>query len=185
MAAFDTVWAQDDNALIDTPSEAEIEAGFSCGKVTPGRFNWIIQSLMSAINAMDLTDVLSRFRRINTTEGITGGGDLTEDRTLRLDINGLEEEASIANGDMIPVFDVSANAHRKMTRSNFVAGLGGEGGVLIGGDNVGTGTGEVYSGNNAGTLEFRTIKAGSGVTVVTAGNDVTVSLADMGAALTY
>ena len=42
-----------------------------------------------------------------------------------MDINGLTEETTIAGGDFVPIYDVSAGANRKMTRTNFVAGIGG------------------------------------------------------------
>jgi hypothetical protein len=50
--------------------------------------------------------------------------------TVTLDINGLTEETTIASGDFVAIYDVSAAAIRKMTRANFVTGLSGGGGSI-------------------------------------------------------
>lgn len=182
---FDETWASDDDALITTPSAAEIRQGFRCGPADPGVFNYLFQSLISAINSLNIGDMASKFRLISTTEGLAGGGSLENDRTLRLDFAGLEPETAIANDDIIGVFDVSANKHVGMTRGNFVAGLGGEGGSLItAGTNVGTGEGAIYSGVSGGNLLFRKVKAGDGISAVVATDDVVISLASRGSELT-
>lgn len=180
-------WASDDGAAIDVPSSAEIARGFECGPVTPGRFNWLIQALQAAVAALSAGNFVSQLRKIATTEGIKGGGTLEGDLTLSLAINDLQAETSIANDDLIVIYDASAAAHRSMTRTNFVQGLGGDtgGGLIIGGDNIGTGTGEFYSGVDGGNLEFRTLEAGAGLNVVIAGDNVVISFADMGSALTF
>lgn len=183
---FDETWASDDDALITTPSAAQIRQGFRCGPADPGLFNYLFQSLMSAINSLNIGDMASKFRLITTTEGIQGGGNLEADRTLRLHFPGLEEEIAIASDDLIAVFDVSANKHVRMTREDFVAGLGGEGGTLISaGANIGTGEGLIYSGVSGSNLQFRKIKAGDGVAVAVSTDDVVVSLANRGTELTF
>lgn len=62
---------------------------------------------------------------INTQadSGLSGGGDITASRTLVVDINGTTEETSNDNADTILVYDDSATALRKMSRSNFLSGL--------------------------------------------------------------
>lgn len=60
----------------------------------------------------------------NADSGLTGGGDITASRTLSVDINGTTSESSVADGDEILVYDVSAGALRKMTRSDFVGSPG-------------------------------------------------------------
>lgn len=51
--------------------------------------------------------------------------------TLDLDITELTAETSIADDDLVVIYDTSASAHRKMTKANFVSGLAG-GGVAWG-----------------------------------------------------
>lgn len=181
---FEEVWASDDDALMDIPSAAEIRDGFRCGPASPGRFNWLFQSLMSAINSLGISDMASKFRNISTTEGITGGGNLEIDRTLRLHFMGLEPETTIANDDVIAVWDTSAGKHVRMLRSDFVSGLGGGGGALTAGSNIGTGDGLIYAGLSGSTFQLRKIKAGDGMAVTVATNDVVVAIADRGSELT-
>jgi len=56
-------------------------------------------------------------RRVNTEEGIKGGGDLGLDRTISLDIDGLTElpASSVHYGDTLALHDASANRSRKVT----------------------------------------------------------------------
>ncbi len=68
---------------------------------------------------------------IGIREHVKGGEGISADdtskpyRTLDLDINSLSEESTIdASSDFIVIYDDSASAHKKMTRSNFVSGLG-------------------------------------------------------------
>ncbi|QDT26792.1 hypothetical protein Enr10x_21020 [Gimesia panareensis] len=62
-------------------------------------------------------------RTISAGVGISGGGDLSADRTLSLDITGLTEEASTGSTDLLVIYDASAGEYRKQTRSNFIAGI--------------------------------------------------------------
>ena len=55
--------------------------------------------------------------------GLSGGGDLTTTRNLAIDINGATAETSADNADSILIYDNSATALRKMTRSNFLSGI--------------------------------------------------------------
>ncbi|WAJ27143.1 hypothetical protein [Antarcticirhabdus aurantiaca] len=184
MAIFDPVWASDDDALITPPTADEIEEGFRCGRADPGLFNWLIQTLQSTINALNIGDMASKFRQVATTEGIQGGGDLQDDRTLRLNFSGLEVENSVAGDDIVAFFDISAGAHRKTTRTAFLAGVGGAGGSITGGENIGTGTGLVYASVNGGSLQFRRLKNAGGIDIAVSTNDVVLSIAPMGAELT-
>lgn len=180
---FQPIWAQD--GTVEVPSDPQIRSGFSCGPVSPGMFNWLFQTMQAAINALDIGDFASKFRTIATTEGITGGGNLEENRTLRLNIPGLEAKSSVASADLLVIYDPVANAHRKQTRLQFIAGLGGEGGILSAGDNIGDGTGEFFSGIDGDTLEYRTAKNAGGLVITTTGDVVNFALANFGAELTY
>lgn len=53
-------------------------------------------------------------------DGISGGGG----SALDLDIDGMTSEATIANDDTLAIYDTSGTVHRKITRSNFLAGVG-------------------------------------------------------------
>lgn len=181
------LWASDDGAPVEPPSAAEIARGFMCGSVRPGLMNYLFQALQAVVAALSAGNFVSQLRNIATTEGIKGGGTLEGDLTLSLAINDLQAETSIANDDLIVIYDASAAAHRSMTRTNFVQGLGGDtgGGLIIGADNIGTGTGEFFAGVDGGSLEFRTLEADDGLNVVIAGDNVVISFADMGSALTF
>ena len=48
-----------------------------------------------------------------------------EELNLALDIPGLSAETSADDADLIAIYDDSATAHRKMTRGNFLSGVGG------------------------------------------------------------
>ena len=172
MSLFDPAWAVD--GIVEAPSDAEVRAGFSCGPANPYVFNWLFQDIQTKLNSLSA----------GTPEGIQGGGDLSQDRLIRLNIPGLQAETSIANDDYIVIYDVSDAVHKKMTRSNLIAGLGGEGGSITGADNIGDGGGELFSSLAGDTLEFRTLKAGEGLVVSTVGNNVTVAHADYATSLT-
>jgi hypothetical protein len=180
---FDPTWAQDSD-LIDVPTDAEIRRGFTCGPVTPGRFNWLFQQIHATINALGLGDFVNSLRKIQTTEGISGGGDLSLDRTLQLDLPGLEEKTDTSNDDVMVIYDPATSKHRRQTRANFLSGVGGEGGAISGGENVGTGGGSVFKSVASGLLQFRKLLGQGGITVATDGDDVTFALADLGSELT-
>ena len=77
--------------------------------------------VQAAINELDSEKVAST-RAINTAagSGLTGGGDLSADRSLSVNINGTTAETAVAGADEILIYDTSATALRKMTRTNFV-----------------------------------------------------------------
>ena len=64
-------------------------------------------------------------REINTGEGLTGGGNLTVNRTFALDLNGLTAEASPVVGDYLVIYDVSEAGHRKVLISDIASIVGG------------------------------------------------------------
>jgi hypothetical protein len=63
---------------------------------------------------------------VNAGVGLSGGGDLTADRTLNLDILGLTSGSTVDGADEIIVYDAdgSGDKHRRMTRSDFLSGVG-------------------------------------------------------------
>jgi fibronectin-binding autotransporter adhesin len=78
-------------------------------------------NVQAAINELD-TDKVATTRAINTAagSGLAGGGDLSADRSLSVNINGTTAETVVAGADEILIYDASATALRKMTRTNFV-----------------------------------------------------------------
>ncbi len=77
--------------------------------------------VQAAINELDSEKVAST-RAVNTAagSGLTGGGDLSADRSLSVNINGTTAETAVAGADEILIYDASVTALRKMTRTNFV-----------------------------------------------------------------
>lgn len=182
MSFFDPVWAQDGETYV--PTEAEIRAGFSCGAVSPYLFNYLFQDLQATINTLDISAMVPLTRVIETGDGLQGGGDLSQDRTLAVDIMSLQTETTIGNSDWVMI-EKSDGGLRKITRQNYVAGLGGEGGSIAGAENIGDGDGEIFAAIDDGTtLQLRTLKADPGLVVSTGGNEVTISFAALPTALT-
>ncbi|MBO9421694.1 phage tail protein [Labrenzia sp. R4_2] len=85
--------------------------------------NLVIQ--IQAINAF-----VSAERRIDTEDGVDGGGDLSQDRTFKLAVQNLDEitgdQVSEAEGniDWILLRDSSAGNHKKLRPSEFALALG-------------------------------------------------------------
>lgn len=67
-------------------------------------------------------------RSINTNAPLTGGGDLSADRTLSLDITGATS-TTVATGDEVLIYDISIPGIRKTTAGS-IAALGGGGGGI-------------------------------------------------------
>lgn len=68
----------------------------------------------------DLASYVPTSRTITAGDGLSGGGDLTLDRTINLDVSDLTAETSPVSGDYVPLYDVSASATRKVTLSNLL-----------------------------------------------------------------
>jgi hypothetical protein len=80
------------------------------------------------VDAWDVVNTLSGVptsRQINSGTGLSGGGDLTVNRTLALDINGLTANAT-PNGaaDYISFYDASAAATYKILMDDLPVGIG-------------------------------------------------------------
>jgi hypothetical protein len=99
-------------------------------------------------------------KAIGTTTGTIAAGDDSRFTDARSPIiSGLTAETSIADDDLVAIYDTSASANRKMTKANFVAGLGG------GGTTVKVSSNDTTAGYLNGKLT-----AGAGVTL-TEGSD--------------
>jgi hypothetical protein len=57
-------------------------------------------------------------RTITAGAGLSGGGNLTANRTINLDVSDLTAETAITSGDYIAVYDTSAGVTRKATIAN-------------------------------------------------------------------
>jgi hypothetical protein len=64
-------------------------------------------------------------RALICATGLAGCGDLSADRTLTLDVNNLTTKGTAADADLFLVYDPVAAAHRKMTRTTVLSGIGG------------------------------------------------------------
>lgn len=86
---------------------------------------------LSSTDWTTFNNKVSTSRTISTTEGVQGGGDLSANRTLKLDINGLSTATVDAAADYFVFFDATDNTHKKVLGS----GLPGGGGGTPGGSN--------------------------------------------------
>ncbi len=57
--------------------------------------------------------------------GLSGGGNLSADRNLSLDLNGLTSKTNVNPNDYLAVYDATTSATRKISRSDFLQGLTG------------------------------------------------------------
>lgn len=95
----------------------------------------VATDVQAAINELD-TDVSAlsavvatkadEATTITAGSGLSGGGDLSANRTIDLDVTDLTAETTADDADLIAIYDDSATSHRKMTRGDFLSGLGGK-----------------------------------------------------------
>lgn len=64
-------------------------------------------------------------RTITAGIGLSGGGDLSADRTIDLDIDSLTAESVINDADTLAIYDASGTSIKKITRANFLSGVTG------------------------------------------------------------
>lgn len=74
------------------------------------------------VDGINGASIVQTSRTVSAGTGLSGGGDLSANRTLTLDVNGLTAEVTADDADTIPIYDNSAGLVRKMTRANFLAG---------------------------------------------------------------
>lgn len=92
-------------------------------------------------------------------------------------LNAIQEEviACLAQASIAPVKGTNTQLRDSILAMIAAAGGGGGGGEANTGSNVGTGGGQVYKEKVGADLRFRRLLAGSGVTIVTGVDDVTIS----------
>jgi hypothetical protein len=84
-----------------------------------GYLNGITSSVQTQLDAKALN---SRNIETTATSGLQGGGDLSADRSLSLNFNGLTAQSErFSSSDVIAAYDNSQAAHRKITFADFFA----------------------------------------------------------------
>jgi hypothetical protein len=99
------------NGVIQSPTSAYTISGSTI----------VFDSALTSADTIDFILVLGDVLSIGTpSDGTVGFSKVTSNL-----ITGATAETSIAGGDSVLIYDDSASALRKMTRTNFVAGIGG------------------------------------------------------------
>jgi len=99
------------NGVIQSPTSAYTISGSTI----------VFDSALTSADSIDFILVLGDVLSIGTpSDGTVGFAKVTSNL-----ITGATAETSIAGGDSVLIYDDSASALRKMTRTNFVAGVGG------------------------------------------------------------
>lgn len=70
------------------------------------------------------TDVVLESRTLTAGVALSGGGDLSSNRTIDLDITELSEDTSPASDDFLVTYDSSATAHKKVQINNLPGAAG-------------------------------------------------------------
>lgn len=111
---------------------------------------------------------------------LSGSGAFSVDATV---ITGQTAETSIADDDLVLIYDSSATALKKMTKANFVAGLSGGGGTVTEAFRTiaVSGQSDVVADSATDSLTFA---AGSNVTITTNASTDTVTIASTDTQLT-
>ncbi len=104
------------NGVIQEPTSASNVGGFTISGSTI-----VFTSALTSSDVIDFILVLGDVLNIGTPSDAT----VTFPKVTSNLITGATAETSIAGGDQILIYDDSATALRKMTRTNFVAGIGG------------------------------------------------------------
>jgi len=104
------------NGIIQEPTSSGNAGGYTISGSTI-----VFTSALTSLDVIDFILVLGDTLSI----GIPSDGTVSFAKVTSNLITGATSEATIAGGDSILIFDDSASALRKMTRTNFVAGIGG------------------------------------------------------------
>jgi hypothetical protein len=90
-----------------------------------------INKPISTLQQTSLDGKVSTSVTINTASGLTGGGSLSTNRTISLDISSLANKAIPSGSDQVLIYDPVSLSHRRTTVSGITSGLSGGGGVTV------------------------------------------------------
>ncbi len=83
------------------------------------------RGLLSSADWATFNTKVSTTRQVLSGTGLAGGGDLSADRTLTLDINSLASDGTTNSADQLALYDADTGTVRKMARSTFLAPVTG------------------------------------------------------------
>lgn len=151
---------------LDIKAGAEIDATkIHDGSVNNTEFGYLNGVTSPLQNQIDTK--VEETRIINTGNVLVGGGDLTSDRTIELDILGLNEDVSPDGAnDFILTFDDSASEYKKVLIDNLPSSGSGEVNTA---SNVGLGGVGVFKQKTGVNLEFKNINNTDGISVINDG----------------
>ena len=110
------------NGIIQEPTSSGNVGGYTISGSTI-----VFTSALTSLDVIDFIIVLGDTLSIGTpSDGTVSFAKVTSNL-----ITGATAETSIAGGDSVLIYDDSASALRKMTRTNFVAGIGASAGQVI------------------------------------------------------
>jgi len=126
-------------------------------------------------SGVSANNLVQNTRNINSGEGIQGGGDLSADRTLALNITSLTSEATPTSGDELVIWD-GAN-HKKIDWDNLPGAAGGEANTA---SNVG-GFAGLFKQKTGIDLEFKTVQSSdSSVSITNNASDIDFKITKTG-----
>lgn len=120
------------------------------------------------------TDAVLGSREINTATGLTGGGNLTQNRTIDYDLNSLTADASPNSAtDYVLTYDASASSHKKVLLDD----LPGATGETNTASNIGLAGVGPFDSKSGVDLQFKNIDSpNSTISVVDNGTNDTIEL---------
>jgi hypothetical protein len=122
----------------------------------------------------EATGLVPTSRTISTSTGLSGGGDLTSNRTIALDINALTNDASPdGTADYVLTYDASASGHKKVLLNNLPGGSSTNSFTTI----AVSGQSDVVADSSTDTL---TLVAGSNITITTNAGTDTITINSTG-----
>ncbi len=124
-----------------------------------------VTQFQGSINHDSLTGIIANQHIDHSTvsilpgQGLSGGGTITQNRTLALNLNSLTEDTNPDTAsDYIVTYDVSQGSHKKVLIDNLPSSSTGEANLA---QNVGTSGIGIWKDKTGTTLNFKKINAGS------------------------